>query len=139
MLSCIEKGYHREDIKKTFHLLTQWFLNIAKDENFEYQKNVLTAILPQIIPFFNSPQPTTNQHIDCNHNIPSYFVLKTIMKIKKFLLIFKKKSQMKRNMRKLAEKWDKNYGNHPNILKKIKITYKILKVLVVILVHFLGL
>ena len=88
MLSCVEKRYHMEDIKKTFHLLTQWFLNIAKDNNFEYQKKILTAILPQIIPFFNSLQPTTNQHIDCNHNIPSYFVLKTIMKINKIPINF---------------------------------------------------
>src|ERR1051325_1023254 len=36
ILSCVEKEYHREDIKKTFYLLTQWFFNIAKDENFEY-------------------------------------------------------------------------------------------------------
>ena len=44
----------KNDIKTAVYY-PQWFLNIVKDENFEYQKNILTAIVPQIIPFFNSP------------------------------------------------------------------------------------
>ena len=68
----------------------QWFLNIAKNDDSEYQKNILTAILPQIIPFFN---PTANkfQHINCNHNISSYFVLRTIMKINLVPICFQEK------------------------------------------------
>ncbi|GET52211.1 uncharacterized protein OCT59_010698 [Rhizophagus irregularis] len=122
MLSCIEKGYHREDIKKSFHLLTQWFLNVAKNENFEYQKNILTAILPQIIPFFNLPQPTTNtsQHINCNHNIPSYFVLKTIMKINKIPIDFQEKESDEKEYEEIGQKMGQELWKSSKHLKKNK-------------------
>lgn len=120
-LSCIEKGYHREDIKKTFQLLTQWFLNIAKDGNFEYQKNILTAVLPQIIPFFLS-QPTTNtsQHINCNQNIPSYFVLKTIVKINKIPINFQEKELDEKECEEIGRKMGQELWKSSKYLKKNK-------------------
>ncbi|RHZ85387.1 hypothetical protein Glove_66g75 [Diversispora epigaea] len=117
MSSCAEKGYHKEDIKKNFQLLIQWLLNIAKDKNSEYQKNILATILPQIIPFFNS---NTSQHNSCNYNIPSYFVLKTIMKINQIPINFQERELDEEEYKEIGQKMGQELWKSSKYLKKNK-------------------
>ncbi|GBC48336.2 hypothetical protein GLOIN_2v1880892 [Rhizophagus irregularis DAOM 181602=DAOM 197198] len=99
ILLCKKRGDHKGDIKKNLKMLANWLLHVANNENFEYQENVLTAILPQISPFFNAKnkstmvsQPDISNTLDkslySNHSAPSYFILKTVMKLNQIPIEF---------------------------------------------------
>ncbi|CAB5210003.1 unnamed protein product [Rhizophagus irregularis] len=86
------------------------------------ESKILTPILPQIIPFVNLPQPTTNtsQHINCNHNILSYFVLKTIMKINKIPIDFQEKESDEKEYEEIGQKMGQELWKSSKHLKKNK-------------------
>jgi len=54
VLSCTMKRYHKENVKKNLELLAQWLLIVAKNENSEYQKNILMLLLSQVVSLLNS-------------------------------------------------------------------------------------
>ena len=125
IVSCKKKGYHEEDLKKNLKILAKWLLYIAKNENSEYQRNILMAILPQINPFFNSKsksttesQPEKSNTPDISHNIPSYFILKTVMKLNQIPIEIQEEELSEQEYKEIGRKMGQKLWQSYRYLKK---------------------
>ena len=128
-LSCKKRGDHEEDIKKNLKMLANWLLNVANNENFEYQKNVLTAILPQISPFFNSKNKSTmasqpdisnapDKPLYSNHSAPSYFILRTAMKLNQIPIEFQEDELDEKKYKEIGREMGQKLWQSYKYLKK---------------------
>ncbi|PKK75454.1 hypothetical protein RhiirC2_708101, partial [Rhizophagus irregularis] len=128
-LSCKKRGDHKGDIKKNLKMLANWLLHVANNENFEYQENVLTAILPQISPFFNAKnkstmvsQPDISNTLDkslySNHSAPSYFILKTVMKLNQIPIEFQEEELNELKYKEIGREMGQNLWQSYKCLKK---------------------
>ncbi|RGB30745.1 hypothetical protein C1646_764947 [Rhizophagus diaphanus] len=111
-------------------MLANWLLHVANNENFEYQENIFTAILPQISPFFNVKnkstmvsQPDISNTLDkplySNHSAPSYFILKTVMKLNQIPIEFQEEELNKLKYKEIGRKMRQKHINLPNVLASL--------------------
>ncbi|POG66337.1 hypothetical protein GLOIN_2v1780667 [Rhizophagus irregularis DAOM 181602=DAOM 197198] len=110
-------------------MLANWLLHVTNNENFEYQENVLTAILPQISPFFNAKnkstivsQPDISNTLDkslySNHSAPSYFILKTVIKLNQIPIEFQEEELNELKYKEIGQKMGQNLWQSYKCLKK---------------------
>ncbi|PKK56971.1 hypothetical protein RhiirC2_798932, partial [Rhizophagus irregularis] len=128
-LSCKKRGDHKGDTKKNLKMLANWLLHVTNNENFEYQENVLTTILPQISPFFNAKnkstmvsQPDISNTLDkslySNHSAPSYFILKTVMKLNQIPIEFQEEELNELKYKEIGREMGQNLWQSYKCLKK---------------------
>ncbi|PKC06871.1 hypothetical protein RhiirA5_418981 [Rhizophagus irregularis] len=107
----------------------QVLLHVANNENFEYQENVLTAILPQISPFFNAKNKSTmvsqldisntlDKSLYSNHSAPSYFILKTVMKLNQIPIEFQEEELNELKYKEIGREMGQNLWQSYKCLKK---------------------
>jgi hypothetical protein len=94
-ITCVKHGHHNNDINISLEFIGSWICNMAKSDNEEQKKGLLTSLLTSILPFLSERSPKKNiitvEESTTKNTLPS---LPSLFTIRFYFLDIEKKLNM---------------------------------------------